>query len=483
LSRVPASLAEHRPRDLLTGKVCAADAPTMNAALNPPLVCCVTGPTGPYSAPKPGQALLLESRTSAMANVGFPMLRLLARITMILLPCATPAAQAQGSSEPAAVKSLASELATKLQEKHETRITALDFTDINGRANELGRFLADQVGAELSAIKELTTIDRGHIASIMTEHKLTAAGLVNPDNAKQLGKFAQVDAIVVGTLTVVDAEVVLTVRAISTETSEFVSARTRMKATPDLQRMLGLSVRGVGDTTSAQTVLAVEGEQIALRDIGPLLATLRNVVRHSVRVGRSGNEREVPAIRCTFDLENRNLQKRIAIGTNQYVEDHYELRVAGYRGELVGSDGTRWELHETRGVTGVAGFIGKCCVFNVEQGVPDRIIDCMQSGRKYVGIPEMQGASSSLFWFGSLTTIEPGEHLRLTLDFTRVERGSRADARSSSESEAIPMNFQFDMEFVLATFGEGEDPLQSRDLRLRNLTIDRVTIPAGVRKE
>jgi len=34
----------------------------------------------------------------------------------------------------------------------------------------------------------------------MTEHKLTATGLVDPENAKKLGMFAGVDALVLGTM-------------------------------------------------------------------------------------------------------------------------------------------------------------------------------------------------------------------------------------------------------------------------------------------
>jgi curli biogenesis system outer membrane secretion channel CsgG len=47
-------------------------------------------------------------------------------------------------------------------------------------------------------------VDRANIKSILAEHKLTEEGLVNPANAKKLGEFAGVDAILMGNVTVLD---------------------------------------------------------------------------------------------------------------------------------------------------------------------------------------------------------------------------------------------------------------------------------------
>jgi hypothetical protein len=68
----------------------------------------------------------------------------------------------------------------------------------------------------------------------------------------------------------------------------------------------------------------------------------------------------------------------------------------------------------------------------------------------------------------------------MTLDFVPAEEPEQRDRSrrtADSPSRATPDHFQFDMELVVATYAEGEDPLKAKDMALRNLTIDRVLLP------
>jgi len=66
---------------------------------------------------------------------------------------------------------------------------------------------------------------------------------VNPANAKKLGEFAGVDTILIGTVTSLDADFVLTVKAISTESARIVAAgRATLSKTPDLQAIANTSL-------------------------------------------------------------------------------------------------------------------------------------------------------------------------------------------------------------------------------------------------
>src|SRR6266404_678174 len=88
-------------------------------------------------------------------------------------------------------------------------------------------------------------VDRANIKSILAEHKLTEEGLVNPANAKKLGEFAGVDTILIGTVSSLDAGFVLTVKAVSTESSRIVAAgRIAFQKTPDLQDFDNTRVSG-----------------------------------------------------------------------------------------------------------------------------------------------------------------------------------------------------------------------------------------------
>src|SRR5688572_26535955 len=87
--------------------------------------------------------------------------------------------------------SVLSDTVAALIHKHgKAKITVPDFTDLQGGTTELGRYIAEQLTVNLVMVKtNYSVLDRGNLRKIMTEHKLTASGLVDPDNAKKLGKF------------------------------------------------------------------------------------------------------------------------------------------------------------------------------------------------------------------------------------------------------------------------------------------------------
>jgi len=67
------------------------------------------------------------------------------------------------------------------------KVTVLDFTDLQGGASELGKYIAEQLTVNLVMGKrEFSVLDRANLKSILAEHKLTSTGLVDPENAKKL---------------------------------------------------------------------------------------------------------------------------------------------------------------------------------------------------------------------------------------------------------------------------------------------------------
>ena len=154
------------------------------------------------------------------------------------------------------VTGLTDKLTKALVAKGIKKIVLVDFVDLQGHATEFGRFLAEQMTVEMANAEGISVVDRANIKSILSEHKLTEEGLVNPENAKKLGQFAGVDAILIGTLTPLDSDVVLTVKAISTETAQVVAAaKVSLRTTERIQKLVagGLSdpssgsVAGAGD--------------------------------------------------------------------------------------------------------------------------------------------------------------------------------------------------------------------------------------------
>ncbi len=133
---------------------------------------------------------------------------------------------------------LADKLSKALVAQRFKSVAAVDFTDLQGQPTELGRFLSERLAVEIVSMAGVSMVDRANIKSILAEHKLTEEGLVNPANAKKLGEFAGVDAILIGNVTALDG-IELMVKAISTDSARIVAAgRITFPKTSDIQQLL-----------------------------------------------------------------------------------------------------------------------------------------------------------------------------------------------------------------------------------------------------
>jgi TolB-like protein len=135
---------------------------------------------------------------------------------------------------------LASRLAGPVKEQGKKKVAVIDFTDLQGGSSELGKYIAEQLTVDLVLVKrDFSVLDRANLKNILAEHKLTATGLVNPDNAKKLGMFAGVDALILGTIVPKSQTVNLTAKIISTDTAEIVgAAKATFKTDESVQQLL-----------------------------------------------------------------------------------------------------------------------------------------------------------------------------------------------------------------------------------------------------
>jgi curli biogenesis system outer membrane secretion channel CsgG len=135
---------------------------------------------------------------------------------------------------------LANKLSTLIKDQKKAKVTVLDFTDLQGASSELGKYIAEQLTVNLVIAKKgFAVLDRANLKSILAEHKLTASGLVDPENAKKLGQFAGVDALILGTITPRSQNMSLTAKIITTDTAEVVgAAKAEFKKDENVQQLI-----------------------------------------------------------------------------------------------------------------------------------------------------------------------------------------------------------------------------------------------------
>lgn len=162
--------------------------------------------------------------------------RLIAIILCIVL-CGHAHAQTQDIDKE--LSDLAGKLATQVNDHGKKKVAVLDFTDLQGGSSELGKYIAEQLTVNLVMGKRnFSVLDRANLKSILAEHKLTATGLVDPENAKKLGQFAGVDALILGTIIPKDQNTSLNAKIITTDTAEIIgAARAEFKTDNTVQQL------------------------------------------------------------------------------------------------------------------------------------------------------------------------------------------------------------------------------------------------------
>jgi TolB-like protein len=142
------------------------------------------------------------------------------------------------------IANLSSILSADIVKTGKKTIAVVDFTDLQGQVNELGRFLAEEMSGNLtSQSKSYDVLDRNHIKRILEEQKLSLSGLMDPSAMKKIGKLAGTDIIITGTITPFGDSIRVACKAIDTETGKVTgSARGDIAKTATIADLLKLGV-------------------------------------------------------------------------------------------------------------------------------------------------------------------------------------------------------------------------------------------------
>jgi TolB-like protein len=120
-----------------------------------------------------------------------------------------------------AIHSRAKQIAKSLAKQGVRSVVVVDFTDLDFRVHELGRFLAEELSVALAAERrDFRVIDRRHVHELLREQKLGSTGLVERESLSRLGRIAGAEAILTGTVTKFKDSLRLAVKVLDAETAE-----------------------------------------------------------------------------------------------------------------------------------------------------------------------------------------------------------------------------------------------------------------------
>jgi TolB-like protein len=185
-------------------------------------------------------------------------MRFLAAIpAMWLLVISGEAAQAAELKE--AVEQLASQLAKGAPEGKPVRIAVTDLPDLQGVTSDLGRYVAERLTSRMIQSGRFRVIERRRLGQVLNELRFSMSDLVDPAKAKQLGRLAGVDALVVGSVSDLGNSVEVDARIIEVETSNMLLAATATISKDDTVKAMLDRGRVAPAEAQARTPLAASG--------------------------------------------------------------------------------------------------------------------------------------------------------------------------------------------------------------------------------
>jgi TolB-like protein len=154
----------------------------------------------------------------------------------------------------AKVKKMTDSLSRKILATGKKRITVANFVDLQNNVTELGKYLAEVFSVELSNTS-LEVVDRSRLQELVTELKMSEEKLTRSDNALKLGEMAGLEYIIIGTTTVLDTTVDITVKALDIQRGISIGGqRESIPRTDAINQLFRSQVAGRSGTPSSMAL-------------------------------------------------------------------------------------------------------------------------------------------------------------------------------------------------------------------------------------
>lgn len=148
--------------------------------------------------------------------------QILASIFFLSLSCYSVSAQKNVRDS---LKSFTIEVVQKAIAKGKIKkIAVWDFTDLNKEVSVFGSYIAEQFSVYAENIDTVELMDRQNLKSLLNEHKLKSEGFIDKNTIMELGRFREVDAVVVGSVIMADKDFQVVVKIIETSLGRTIAA-------------------------------------------------------------------------------------------------------------------------------------------------------------------------------------------------------------------------------------------------------------------
>ncbi len=222
------------------------------------------------------------------------------------------------SPSPAAaqeLKKLAGELAGRIHAAQRSRVTVVDFVDLDGKPSKLGSFVAQLLQLELAdSGLRLEVVDQGQLAQLFDQVELDEEGLLDPATKQVLGKVSATEVVVVGTVMPSSLSVRLDARAIDLQSQKLIGAgNAKLPRLGPIARLANEAAGGGAASGATEEAAEPEkgGGSEAVR--AKVLAPLRTRRDKGIVFTLDGCSLSGDELTCTLEMTSEKSDRWVAI--------------------------------------------------------------------------------------------------------------------------------------------------------------------------
>lgn len=182
-----------------------------------------------------------------------------------------------GPSHAQDFEKVASELAARIHSAKHSRVTVVDFVDLDSKPSRLGKFMAQQLQLGLAEPKyKLAVVDQSQLSHLMDQIELLNEGLLDPATGQKLGQMAGTEVIILGSVMPSSMTIRVDIKAVDLATAKVITGATaKVARLPMHERLLAQDSPGAEaeiTTAAAQPAApaqkASRGPARTRRDLG-----------------------------------------------------------------------------------------------------------------------------------------------------------------------------------------------------------------------
>lgn len=164
--------------------------------------------------------------------------RVAAALLSIVLSVAAGPVGADTAAEIAMAR-LVGQIVSDIDARQKRKIAVLPFVRLDGSADDLGRYLSEQLVTELFKTKRFEILERAQLERLISEQKLALSDLADPSQASKLGQLNIADLLVTGSVVHRSGAITVNARLVETQTSQlFAAASASFPLTADLASLV-----------------------------------------------------------------------------------------------------------------------------------------------------------------------------------------------------------------------------------------------------